>query len=893
MKNKIFPFFILSCFIYSPLLAQVINTVAGNGSRVSAGDGGLATSAGTSVSSVALDAAGNLYISDGINNKIRKVTAATGIITTIAGTGIAGFSGDGGAAINAQLNSPGDICVDPAGNVYFNDNQNFRVRKINVSTGIITTVAGDGGGGFFGGTALAVTAGIHYPNGLAVDAKYLYISLFSQQIVCKLDFATGMLITIAGNGTRGFSGDGGPALSASLGYPAGLSITASGELYIADYFNNRIRKIDAAGIITTVAGDGTAAFSGDGGAATNASLNLPTGIFVDAAGNIFIADNSNYRIRKVTAATGVIKTVAGSGNYGFGGDGLSATDPCVKFLDPHKVRVDASGNMFIADVSNFRIRKVDTMPVVSLTPTITISTSSNQICAGSSITFTASTTNAGASPTYQWKVNGVTVGSNSASFTSSTIADADKITCELTANTACTPVTITSNIITASVTPAVIPSITIASNSNSICQGSTANYTATQTNGGTAPFYQWKVNGINEGNNSASFSSSSLTNNSVISCTLTSNAACAVPANSNAITITVNPIVTPAINITASATTICNGGPVTFTATPINSGTNPVYQWKINNINVGSGTTIFTTTGLQDKDVVSCALTADANTTCVTTSNAVSNQIQITVLATLVPSVSIAASDNNICAGTPVSFTVTTQNAGSSPGYQWLLNNNNTNISTAVYTNPDFADGDVVQCIVTADNIGCPALPVTSSPVTMVVYPKPAITISASNTIVSPGSQVSLQASVDMPTLSFEWKPTNLLLAPFSLNTYTKPLDSTVTFFSIATSNHGCADTAMITISINSILLMPSAFTPNGDNRNDVFRIPQGTMLALSEFAVYNRWGNKIFYTKDIAKGWDGKCAGVPCIPDAYIFSIVGILKGKKFLLKGNVVLIR
>ena len=875
------------------LLAQVISTVSGNGSSGSSGDGGPATSAASSASSVALDAAGNLYVSDGINNRIRKVTIATGIISTVAGTGAVGFSGDGGPAVSAQLSSPGDICVDAMGNIYFNDNQNFRVRKVDAATGIITTVAGNGGGNFFGGTAVAVNAGIHYPNGLAIDASYLYISLFSQQIVCKLELATGILSTIAGNGSNSYSGDGGPALAAGLGYPSGLSVTASGEIYIADYNNNRIRKIDASGIITTVAGNGIAAFSGDGGPATSASINLPTGVFVDGAGNIFIADNSNYRIRKVAAGTGIIKTVAGSGNYGFGGDGGSATDPCTKMADPHKVRVDAVGNLFIGDASNLRIRKVNTLPVVTLSPAINIAAAANPICNGASVTFSATVTNAGASPVYQWKINGINTGSNNASFTSLAIINGDNITCELTASTACNNATVLSNTITVAVTASVTPSLVISSNAANICQGNAASFTATPSNAGTSPSFQWKINGVNTGTNNPSFTSSSLSDNDIISCTLTSNSACAIPANSNTITIRVNPVVAPAINIVASATSICTGSPVTFTATATDCGSNPFYQWKINNVNTGTNNPVFITSALQNNNVVSCSVVADASLACLTTPGASSNQIQVAVSASLAPLISIAASDNYICAGTLVNFTAAAQNAGISPTYQWLLNDTNTGVNNAVYPNNNLVNGDQVRCVITANNTGCPALPVSSVAVTMVVYEKPGITITPTNTMISPGTQVLLSTSVNMTAGSFVWTPQGLLQNPYSLNAFTVPLDTTTTFTLAVTSIKGCSDTAMVTINVNKLLLMPSAFTPDGNNYNDIFRIPRGVSLKLFEFAVYNRWGHKVFSTSDIAKGWDGRYAGVLCNTGSYIYTIDGILQERKVLLKGNVILIR
>ena len=219
-----------------------------------------------------VDAAGNLFIADGSNNRIRKVDPA-GTISTVAGTGVGGgfgFSGDGGPATGAQLNAPFGVFVDAAGNLFIADVGNHRIRKVDPA-GTISTVAGTGVGGF-----------------------------------------------------SGFSGDGGPATEAQLHFPAGVFVDAAGNLFIADASNHRIRKMDPAGTISTVAGTGVEGFSGDGGPATEAQLHFPAGVFVDAAGNLFIADASNHRIRKVDPA-GTISTVAGTGTAGFSGDGGPAT----------------------------------------------------------------------------------------------------------------------------------------------------------------------------------------------------------------------------------------------------------------------------------------------------------------------------------------------------------------------------------------------------------------------------------------------------------------------------------------------------------------------------------------------------------------------------------------
>ena len=350
----------------------IITTVAGNGAQDFAGDGGPAASASLfGPTGVAVDASGNLFIADSVKNRIRKVSAS-GIITTVAGNGAGFFAGDGGPATSASLGGPAGVAVDTSGNLFIADQSNNLIRRVSAS-GIITTVAGNVAfanrgslGGFSGDGGPATSAQVAAP-GVAVDASgNLFIADTNNNRIRKV-WASGIITTVAGNGAQGFAGDGGPATSASLYNPNGVAVDASGNLFIADELNQRIRKVSAGGIITTVAGSGVigiiaGGFSGDGGAATSALLTRPAGVVVDTSGNLFIADSLNNRIRKVSAS-GVITTVAGGGTGGLG-DGGPAT--LAVLGEPVGIALDASGNLFIADSGNERIRKVSTLAPSSL-----------------------------------------------------------------------------------------------------------------------------------------------------------------------------------------------------------------------------------------------------------------------------------------------------------------------------------------------------------------------------------------------------------------------------------------------------------------------------------------------------------------------------------------------
>jgi len=277
--------------------------VAGNGTKGYSGDGGAATSAELNApNDVAVDSAGNIYIADTLNDRIRKVTVSTGIITTVAGNGAGGYSGDGGSATSAEIFQPDGLAVDSAGNIYIADTFNYRVRKVTKSTGIISTVAGDGTYGYSGDGGLATSAELGEPTDVAVDAAgNIYIADPGFARIRKVTVSTGIISTVAGNGTQGYSGDGGPATSAELSSPDGVTVDGAGNIYIADLYNERVRKVTVStGIISTVAGDGTAGYSGDGGPATGAEIYYPDGLAVDTAGNIYIADTENFRIRGVS-----------------------------------------------------------------------------------------------------------------------------------------------------------------------------------------------------------------------------------------------------------------------------------------------------------------------------------------------------------------------------------------------------------------------------------------------------------------------------------------------------------------------------------------------------------------------------------------------------------------
>lgn len=360
MKKALFTILLLLPVICH---AQVINTFAGDGFGSPwdgggySGDGGAATAAELFwPTGVAIDNAGNIYIADYNNRRVRKVNTA-GIITTIAGNGSYGYAGDSAAATAAQLETPAGVAVDKAGNVYITDAACNCIRRVDTS-GIITTIAGSGAygvGAFSGDNGLAVMALLFTPWGIAVDdTGSIFFADQNNNRIRKIDTA-GIITTVAGSGNTVYGGDGMHADSAAISTPYSVTVDKHGNLYITDYGNERIRKVDTGGIITTIAGTGTAEYNGDGILADSATISGPTGLAVDDSGNVFIADQNNNRIRMVNSA-GIISTIAGSYIRGFSGDGGLATNGEIN--NPYGLAADGAGHVYIADRNNNRIRIV-------------------------------------------------------------------------------------------------------------------------------------------------------------------------------------------------------------------------------------------------------------------------------------------------------------------------------------------------------------------------------------------------------------------------------------------------------------------------------------------------------------------------------------------------------
>jgi gliding motility-associated-like protein len=435
--------------------AQVITTIAGNHVLGFSGTGGPATKAELGLLyGVAVDKAGNVYTADQSNNVIWQINPA-GVILLYAGSGLQGYSGDGGQATQALLYQPAWLGMDPNGNLYFTDQQGIYIRKI-TAAGIISTVAGNPAQHFSGGDGGPFAAAtFNSIRGIVADALgNLYIS--DNNAIRKVNTA-GIINTIAGTGTSGYSGDGGPAVQAQLNEPYGVGVDQAGNIYIPDANNNVVRKINVAGIISTIAGiQQSAGYNGDGGPAIDAKLDFPWALAVDGTGNVYIDDEGNWEIRKIDTA-GIITDYGGDHLLGYSGDGGPATAAEISY--PTALACDGSGDLYLTDVFNYVLREIKPCVAAPGTtnPLVSIATPDTMVCGGLPVRFVATPTDGGVRPSYQWEVNGVNAGTDSVLFVTDSLADGDSVQCVMTAAGSCSaPVGSNTLLMTVVPSPAVV-----------------------------------------------------------------------------------------------------------------------------------------------------------------------------------------------------------------------------------------------------------------------------------------------------------------------------------------------------------------------------------------------------------------------------------------------------
>jgi gliding motility-associated-like protein len=507
-----------------------------------------------------------------------------------------------------------------------------------------------------------------------------------------------------------------------------------------------------------------------------------------------------------------------------------------------------------------------------VTASLMISASANNICAGIPVTFTATSTNGGSSPAYQWLLNGSNAGTNSATFSSSTLANGDVVNCVINSSSACViSASVTSNSIIMNVNANAVPSVSITASQNTVCAGAAVTFTATAINGGSAPVYQWLVNGVNAGTNSATFSGSNFADGDRVSCVITSNAGCATPAiaTSNSITMMVSPLLSPAISITSSQNNICPGTNVTFTATPTNGGISPTYQWLVNGVNTGANSPTFASGVLSNGDIISCKLTSNA--ACLTIPGATSNDIIMAVNSQTVPSVSISISANNVCAGTPLTFTATPSNGGNSPVYQWLLNGKNSGTNSTIFSGT-FNNGDVVSCIMTSGMACSTPANIASNSIIANIFPSPAVN-GGGNKTVERGGSIALKATTSGDIADVTWSPVTGLDNNKILNPQANPTVTTLYTITVQTAQ-GCVAFDSVMITVYNGITIPNTFTPNGDGINDVWNIKSLDAFPECLVSVFDRYGSLVYQSRGYSTPWDGTRNGQKLPVGTYYYLI-------------------
>lgn len=547
-------------------------------------------------------------------------------------------------------------------------------------------------------------------------------------------------------------------------------------------------------------------------------------------------------------------------------------------------------------VGDFYAAKLAAPTITTGTSTLTIDPPPLNICSGSSVSLHTTGTNLSPDATYQWTRNGVSVGTNASSYTASNFINGDQVYCSVTSAGLCDmSSTLTSNTVALNVSPLVQPAVQITADALVVCSGGTLNFSAAVSNGSSGPNYQWEVNGQSTGSNSPSYAGNNLHNGDIVSCVYSDNTACAMTgANaSNTIIVQIIPAATPSVSITASATKICAGSPVSFTAKAVNGGTAPAFQWQVNGGPAGTNSTVYSSSSLSDGDVVSCVLSSSA--ACATPVTAPSNPIALKVNAVKTSSLAIDYSPAVICSDKPVVFTAATVNEGASPVYQWLVNGGPVGTNSAVYSSSSLSDGDVVTCQL-SDPADC--ITPSSGSVAPVVYSSPHLS-PGPPVILAKGQSISLDLSVTGDISSYLWSPSTGLSDPTIPDPVASPLKTT-TYTLEVSSPEGCKASGSILVSVFSKLAIPNAFTPNGDGRNDVFYVIGGPLgSVIKEFTVFNRWGQKIFLEHNVAPddpryGWNGASNGAEAPTGSYVYEIVmGFADGTQQVYQGTVVLVR
>lgn len=524
----------------------------------------------------------------------------------------------------------------------------------------------------------------------------------------------------------------------------------------------------------------------------------------------------------------------------------------------------------------------------NVVPSMSITASANTICAGTLVNFNSSSVNGGATPVYEWYVNGIAQSNNSANFSSSTLVNGDVISAILTSNAACaSPISATSNSVVMTVNPVFTPTVSASASSTTICSGETVTFTAAATNAGSNPTYQWTLNGAPVGSNSSVYTNSSLFSGDQIDVSLTTSETCPTMATvlSSVITMTVNNTEVPFAFISTPQTTICPGNTVTVTSSVTNGGTNPIYNWYIDGISTGISTPTFTSNSIMDGDILTLVVTSSS--ACASPSVVSSNSITFDFNTLIPATVSIASLNSVLCEGETITFLASPNNAFTNLNYSWEVNGVGSGTNNPIFVSSNLAAGDVVSVHLLYNDVCGNLNNVTSNTLTI-----------AANPIVNAGSDVTIVEgnSIVLSGLSsiigiYNWSPSSTLNDPTILNPSATPLETTEYTLTV-TSPQGCIASDKVLIKVDdSNLAIDNSFTPNDDGINDTWIIHHLELYPELDLKIFNRWGNLLYEQSNSYIPWDGRFKG-ESLPSETYYYVLDLGNGQEAI-KGTVTIVR
>lgn len=694
-------------------------------------------------------------------------------ITTVAGViGSPGYAGDGGQAKDARFNQPRAVATDSEGNLYIADMRNRVIRKVN-NNGLISTVAGNGTAGNAGAGGPATAAQLAQPTGMTIDNEgNVYIADYNSSVIKKVT-TSGIMTIFAGTGTEGFSGDHGPASQAKLYRPTAVAVDKDGNVFISDASNKVIRKVSKSGIITTVAGvPGRAGYAGDGGPATKALLTQPAGIAVDNSGNIYIADPSNSVIRKVNPA-GIMSTFAGNGTAGYSGDNGPATKAQFQIGSPQGLAVDPAGNVYASDYQNHAIRKINTKGIIS-----TIAGTGAPDYAGDG---------GPAILAKIWYPIGIATDIAGNVF----ITDSYNNTIREIVSSCNAP----------------MPSFELQPANKSVCKGGNVVFSVNATH---AEAFQWQVYSNGEWSD-----------------------------------------VTDGANYS---------GATTSTLTVINVGD------KMNNYQYR------------------CV----ANNACRTL---FSNKAALNVTGGASPTLTVTPAPNGMCAGSPASFIVKVANGGTAPTYKWMVNGNEAGVTTATYSNPSLGNGDKVSVVLTSA-AGCTGGQITSNVIEVNMGSAPEIRTNSEIKIFE-GFSAKLSATSESQISSYSWTPSTGVTAANTASPIVKPTRTTTYKVTARNASGCAGTAEVTVTVVKRITMPRSFSPNGDGKGDTFGIPPTDPEFNLTSFKVMDAAGRVVFSTTDINKDWNGTINGVKARAGTYKYAITGNLRLGKINTRGSVYLYR